>query len=108
LGPRFQRGFAINPHSIAQCEATHDFWRHEDIIGRLNEISFGITQKPKPLPEISMIRHRTLAHAQVHHFGKELLIGPDRNVADNLGPAIAPCIAFAVARLPSQSGLMDH
>src|SRR5439155_8535522 len=39
--------FAINPHAIAQGEATHDFRRHKNILRGLNKIAFGVTEKTK-------------------------------------------------------------
>src|SRR5262249_19018365 len=39
--------FAVNPHSVAKGEAAHDFRRDENVLRCLNEITFGVTQKPK-------------------------------------------------------------
>src|SRR5438552_9484221 len=39
--------FAINPHAIAQGEATNDLRRNKNILRGLNKIAFGVTEKTK-------------------------------------------------------------
>src|SRR5262249_34437674 len=41
--------FAVDPHTVAQSEAAHDFGRDKDVLWRLYKIAFWISQKPEPL-----------------------------------------------------------
>src|SRR4029450_11593705 len=42
--------FAVDPHAVAQSEATHNFGSDKDVLRCLHKITFWIAQEPEAFP----------------------------------------------------------